>query len=304
MNRKLKSTIKKLIPKPAIVKLLNIHSQIKSQTARKIFEQAPETPIWLDFKILQKLQQHYPFPPKYGYDPQSLEQRGKERASSILNSIRSERKDIKTFLELGCWDGMVSCALQRMGKVTTAIDNRSEGFDKRTVREGVKLLQMDAANLQFEDESFDYVSSYDSFEHFVYPDIVLKEAVRVVKTGGYIHLAFGPLYMSPLGLHAYRSITVPYCQLLFPKELLQDFTKVNGLNPIDFAQVNGWTLENFRTLWNRYTKKLNKIKYYERPNVSHLDLIKKYPSCFKSKTKCFDNLIIAYTEVLFKKISQ
>ena len=75
---------------------------------------------------------------------------------------------------------------------------------------------MDAANMQFEDETFDFVFSYDAFEHFASPENVLLEAIRVVRKRGYIYLEFGPLYYSPYGEHAYRSITVPYCQFLFP----------------------------------------------------------------------------------------
>lgn len=301
MNRRIKSIFRKIVPKPTLYKSLNIFSRLKIIKAKKIFEQAPETPVWLGRDMLELLQQKYPFCTEHGYDPQSLEQRGKERAGEILGLIRTKAEKINTFLELGCNDGMVSCFLQRTGKITTAIDNRSEGFDKRAIHEGVTFMKMSAAHLKFEDESFDFVFSYDAFEHFAEPELVLQEAIRAAKRGGYIYLVFGPLYMSPMGLHAYRSITVPYCQFLFPKELLQDFADAKRLTPIDFAQVNGWTLEDYRKLWNRYPHRLERLRYYEIPKVSYLDLIMKYPSCFKSKTKNFDNLIVSFIEVLFKK---
>lgn len=301
MNHRIKSIIKKIVPEFIHCKLLIIFLRLKTIKAKKIFERAPETPIWLGQDILESLQQKYPSAPEYGYDPQNLEQRGKERAREILSLIHKKKENINTFLELGCWDGMVSSVLQGNGKITTAIDNRSEGFDERAGREGVTLLQMDATYLQFEDESFDFVFSYDAFEHFADPELVLQEAIRVVKTGGYIYLNFGPLYMSPMGLHAYGSITVPYCQFLFPKEILQDFANAKGLGQINFAQVNGLSLEDYRKLWNRYSHRLKRIMYHEGLNVS-LDLVMKYPSCFKSKTKCFDNLIVSSIEVLFKKI--
>lgn len=302
MNQRIKSIIKKIVPEFVLYKLLTIFSTLKIIKTKKIFERAPEIPIWLGWDILESLQQKYPFPPEYGYDLQSLEQRGKERAGEILGLIHTKKEKINSFLELGCWDGMVSCNLQRVGKMTTAIDNKSEGFDKRSVRKGVTLLQMNAAHLQFEDESFDFVFSYDVFEHFAEPELVLQEAARVVKRGGYIYLTFGPLYMSPMGLHGYRSIPVPYCQLLFQKELLKDFTNARGLRPIDFAQVNEWSLEDYRKLWKGYSHRLKRIRYHERLNIFHLDLIMKYPSCFRSKTKYFDNLIVSSIEVLFKKI--
>ena len=108
--------------------------------------------------------------------------------------------------------------------------------------------------------------------------------------------------MSQYGLHAYRSITVPYCQFLFPKERLQEFVKEKKLNAIDFAQVNGWLLEEYHELFNQYSYRLKKIRYFEILDVSQIDLIMKYPSCFKSKTNYFDNLIVSSIVALFKKI--
>ncbi len=300
MNQQVKSIIKQIIPPKVIYKLRAALAQPKLTKARKTFEQAEGEPGWLGAGMLEKFQQRYSFPPEYGYDPQSLERRGKERAREILRLVKN--KNINTFFELGCWDGMVSCILHRHGKIATAVDNRSEGFDERAIREGVKLLKMDAAHLEFKDESFDFVFSYDSFEHFTHPDLVLQEAIRVAKKGGFIYLVFGPLYMSPKGLHAYRSVTVPYCQFLFQKEVLRNFTQVKGLEPIDFDQLNGWSLDDYRELWNRYSHILKKVKYYEQIDPSGLDLIMEYPSCFKSKTPSFDNLIVSSIEVLFEKI--
>jgi len=302
MKQGLKSIIKKIVPSSVNFGLLTILSKPKAIKAKRIFEQAPETPIWLEWDVLEELQQKHSFPPVYGYDPQSFEKRGKQRARKILNLIRTETEKIRSFLELGCNDGMVSCVLQRMHACTTAIDIRSEGFDDRAVREGVTLLQMDATSQAFKDESFDFVFSYNAFEHFAKPKSVLEEAIRVVRTGGYIYLNFAPLYMSPYGLHVYRLITIPYCQFLFPKELLQQFANAKGLSAMPFPDVNGWTLEDFRKLWNQYSHILKRTMYYERLNVSHLDLIMKYPSCFKSKNKYFDNFIVSSIEVLFKKI--
>jgi len=259
---------------------------------------------WLDWGALESLQQEYPVPPDYGYDPESLELRGKERAREILGLLGSRKRTLKTFLELGCWDGMVSCFLQRSGKDSTAIDKRSEGFDVRALHEGVKFMNMHASHLLFEDESFDVVFSYDAFEHFSEPESVLREAIRVVKKGGYIYLEFGPLYMSPMGLHAYRSVTTPYCQFLFPQKLLRDFVATTKLAAIDFEQVNGWSLESYRELFDRYSHCLNKIKYHERIDLSGLDIISRYPGHLKNETKCFDNLIVSTIEVLFHRIGQ
>jgi ubiquinone/menaquinone biosynthesis C-methylase UbiE len=308
MNQKLKSIIKKVVPKPVIYRMLpSIRNRMQlfgakrvSGRARLIFEQAGNEPAWLDYDMIEFYQQQYPTPPLFEYTSENLAKRGQFRAERLLNLMSRDMGN--TFLELGCWDGMVSHALQCRGKTTVAIDNRSKGFDERAKHGGAKLLQMDACHLQFEDQTFDVVFSYNAFEHFTRPQEVLLEAIRVVKTGGYIFLQFGPLYMSPMGAHLYRQITIPYCHLLFAKDLLQGFANIKGLGDLDFGHVNGYTIEDFRKLWIRYSERLKSVLYYEMPDTSHIDLIEKHPSCFKNKTKDFDNLIISHVEVLFRKM--
>lgn len=296
--------IRRIVKKYFSKKIINIFRNnlniFKIKSTRKLFNNSNALPSFLEKSDLEVLQKKYPFPPEYGYDKNSLEVRGIKRAKEILK-LQGAKKS-HSFLEIGCWDGMVSCILSRNGKNATAIDKLSEGLDERAIKEGVKFHQIDAENLIFEDESFDFVFSYDSFEHFSNPEKVLAEAIRVVKNGGYFFLSFGPLYYSPLGEHAYRSITVPYCQILFPKNMLNNFADQNGLTRIDFNHVNGWSFDDYEYLWEKYNKNLKVLKYDKFYNLEYLDLIKKYPSCFKDKSVNFDNFIVASIDILFKKI--
>jgi ubiquinone/menaquinone biosynthesis C-methylase UbiE len=304
MNHQIKSLIKRTLPQGAIETLRplrNLTRTLEKHRTQRIFAAAVDSPLSLDIDALGRLQMKYSYRPEYGYDAQVLEKRGIERAAQILRLPGAVKAT--HFLELGCWDGMVSCVLCRKGKKATAVDNRDTGFDERAAREGVNLLQMNAADLQLEDESFDFVFSYDAFEHFVSPEDVLREAIRVVRNGGYVYLEFGPLYYSPLGEHAYRSITVPYCQFLFTKKVINDFTAQEGLNPIDFNHVNGWSVESYRELWNKYSHVLRKVRYHEAIDLSQLSLISAYPSCFKSRSICFDNFIVSNIRILFQKNS-
>jgi len=297
----LRRLIMKYIPSGALNELMFLLTRLKTRKITRIFEQAPENPAWLGMDTLESLQQEYPSPPDYGRDSQSREARGRNRANEILRMIDDKRDTMNSFLELGCWDGLTSYFLKRMGKMATAIDIRVDSFDDKAMREGVTFLRMDAAHLQFNDETFDCVFSYNAFEHFAEPERVLQEVIRVVRKGGYVYLVFGPLYMSPKGSHGYRSISVPYHHLLFPKELLEAFAHANGLRPITCSGLNMWSVEDYRNLWSRYSHRLRKVRYREAYNPLHVDLIARFPSCFKSKTKCLDNLIVSDIEALFEK---
>lgn len=300
MNQNIKGLFKRIVPASFIRRVRVFLNIRKIKRAKKIFNNAGTSPSWLEWNDLEYLQSKYTHHSEYGYDSDSIIKRGEERVKVIRKLIPFDK--IITVLELGCGDGMVSCILQRNGKKVTAIDHCSERFDERVKNEGVKLLELNASSLPFKDESFDFVFSFDAFEHFADPESVLNEAYRVVKKGGYIYMNFGSPYMSPKGLHAYGSVTVPYCEVLFNEEMLKEYIMKNHLPKIDFNFVNGWTLEKFRKLWINFSDRLNLIKNIEIPTYEHLDLIEKYPSCFKSKTSYFDNFIISAIEVLFVKL--
>jgi len=280
-----------------------IYSQFRSRKAREVFAGAPENPRWLDSEELEKLQAEFsPEAVTYQYDRASVEKRGEQRARELLELNSSEDEELNRFLELGSWDGMVCYYLQQMGKTTVGIDMRPEGFSNKAKTKGAFLLQMDASQLGFRDNSFDFAFSYNSFEHFSDPEQVLQEALRIVRPGGYIYLKFGPIWMSPRGAHQYRAITVPYCECLFTKELLQEFAHLNDLELADFSRMNQWTVTQYRRLWENYSSELQHIFNYEIYRTDHVGLIERYPSCFTSKTNVFDDLIISDIEALFRKV--
>jgi SAM-dependent methyltransferase len=297
-----RSFVKQLIPHAAIGQVRSLQTAIQRlrlPSARSIYQSAPEAPSFLSPHLLPELQRRYPNLPEYGYDPIDVERRGQVRAEEILKLPGGSTSE--SFLEIGCWDGMVSCALQQKGKQTIAVDNRAEGFDPRAFKAGVRLLQKDATSLHFDDESFDFVFSYDSFEHFAQPERVLSEAVRVLRKGGHLFLMFGPLYFSPFGQHVYRSITVPYCQVLFSSQTLSDFAMDRAMQPIDFSHVNGWSLEQYRNLWEKFSAVLQEVEYEEIQDLSHLELIRNFPSCFRNKSSLLENFLVSSIHALFQK---
>lgn len=269
--------------------------------ARGAFEAAGPTPAWLPADELPRLQARYPSPPDYPYDPASLARRGSRRATDLLRALPDGGAGLVHFLELGCFDGMVSGALAGREKVATATDRRDEGFDVRAAEAGAKLVAMDACALDLPDASFDVVFSFDAFEHIPDPAAALAEAARVARPGGFVFLEFGPLYFSPMGLHAYRSVSVPYCQLLFDRRVLEGFVADQGLRPIDFDQVNGWSVERYRALWGSMSDTLSQIRLVEALTLRHLDLVALHPSCLKSKTSSFDDLVVSTVSVLFRR---
>jgi SAM-dependent methyltransferase len=280
----------------------NQYNLLKARGAQKAFAQASSEPAWLTGSDLEALEAAYQLEEDtYSYDEWSVEKRGEARVQELMKLLPNNGNHLNDFFDLGSWDGMLGYALERVGKRVVGADIRVEGLTEKAKNSPVSFVQMDVEALGLAGNSFDVALSYNSFEHFPDPEKALSESIRVVRPGGYIYLNFGPLYLSPKGAHQFTVFSVPYCQCLFPKELLLDFAAAKGIELVDFRWMNEWSVSQFRKLWQKYSAQLETVFYYEMYKAEHVALITRYPSCFKSKTDSFDELLVSYIEVLFRK---
>lgn len=134
-------------------------------------------------------------------------------------------------LDIGCSGGMVSFLLAREnGMDVHGIDCNQEAVDKanelaKQEPETSGFLwfrQGYAEDLGFKDNAFDTVLMGQVLEHVISPRIVLREAVRVLKTGGKL-LASVPIGYNKTALHLRF-----FEQGTFYK-LLSEFVKVNEI---------------------------------------------------------------------------
>lgn len=267
--------------------------------ARQSFDRATSQAVPLGDDEFDRLMQRYPFPPQYLWDQETLVERGRVRSRELTKLPGAE--SARRFLELGCWDGMVSGSLAAAGWQATAIDYRDIGFDARATAMGATLLQMDAASMTFEDSSFDVVFSYDAMEHVRWPDGVLGEALRVVRPGGLVYLDFGPLYFSPFGEHAYDSVPIPYCQFLFSEAQINAHAQRLGKPAIDFEHVNRWHLGQYRQLWSDLAPLAEVVFCAESRDLRHLALIERYPGHFRARSSLFDDFVVDNIRILLKR---
>ncbi len=305
-----KRAVREVVPPRGLFMMRRAYAWAMTREARRAFSEAERGGSWLEEPELDRLQRRYPpapgcgpvFPPPpgYGYDAATLAKRGSARAS-MLEEVSGPVAG-RSVLELGCGDGMVSAALGRLGARTSALDVSSRLFDERARSAGVRLLEADATAVPINDDEFDLVFSFNSFEHFPSPDSVLAEAIRVARCGGIIYLCFGPLYRSPYGPHGAQSIKVPYSHFLFPRDVLDRYVDVHSLRPIPHAGVNGWALRDYRRLWERSSSRLDRPLYREIPEIHGVELIAQHPECFRGKVDEFDDLIIGTIEVAFRKV--
>jgi SAM-dependent methyltransferase len=217
----------------------------------------------------------------------------------LCSTHRFAARDAK-FLEIACGDGRVAAAMARAGKDITAIDISPERLSGDARQAGVKFLAMDAERLHLPPESFDVVYSFDAFEHFQRPEQVLAQIGRVLRPGGVVYGSFGPLYYSAHGAHQWHSVDAPYCHLLFAEEDLNRAATARGKIPL-VRNLNRWRLRDYRAMFYRSLDVFEKIHYFEKFNVTHVDLVLAFPSIFRSRTDAFDDLIVRSIEFLLRK---
>ena len=158
-------------------------------------------------------------------------------------------------LEIGVGTGINACLYPRDCRVT-GIDFSASMLAKASRRirahgvRNVELLEMDAADLQFEDDSFDLV--YAPYVISVVPDPVqvTREMHRVCRPGGHVvvlnHfrsenrlMAWAERVLSPLTVHIGFKADVD----------LPEFIRQTGYEPLSIEKVNIpriWSLVTFR----------------------------------------------------------
>ena len=131
-------------------------------------------------------------------------QSNREFLKPFLAELRKSR-----VLEIGCGNGSMTGYLKSLGVNIVGIDMNKEyikNAKKRFGEENFKLMK--GEDLEFEDNTFDIVLSFDLLEHI--PDIVehLKEVKRVLKEDGEYLFQTPNRYTSiPFSMYKDRSFT-------------------------------------------------------------------------------------------------
>lgn len=301
LGARLAAAARQALPAPMRYAARRQVSLWRGRETRRRLREAGGGEAWLGGEELVALQARYAPLPPYGYSAEAIRARGEERAAALARFAacappgRAPRS-----LEVGCFDGMASAALQRRGWQATGIDRATSGFDRRAIVAGARLMAMDAERVGLRDDSVDLAFSYNAFEHIGDPAAALREMIRVTRDGGIIHLSFGPLHNSAHGLHAYRAIRVPFCQFLFRRETLDAYCRAEGLRPIRYEQLNGWSLGQFRNLWRAEGRRLRRLHYAEGWSSLGMELVARYPGCFATKGLSFEELSVDHINAVFR----
>ena len=208
--------------------------------------------------------------------------------SQILNNTKFSAED--RILDIGCGGGWTTAMLAGLGPATvwgidlydyagsgrrnfkTALVSRfarhadalrrvprlaslAERDALESAIERCSFVSMNAEELLWGDNSFDFVFSLNAFEHIARPDRALAEIRRILRPGGRALIQFSPLYYADCGSHLPMTVGLrrPWAHLLMtPEEIRQAVIAQGGVpNEVEaiLDSLNGWSSRQFRQLF-------------------------------------------------------
>lgn len=256
----------------------------------------------LEVSKFESLLASYEPPPEYGYDATSLWRRATARLEQLIELGLFAEGRPRRVLDLGCGDGVFGLLVEALGHELVLCD--LEDWRVEHARQ-LRFEQADACKtLPFDDGFFDLVVSYNSFEHMSDPKRALEEIQRVCRVGGHLRLDFGPLYNSAYGLHAYRTLPLPFVQFLFAEELIEEQLQRLGINDLgrtrnNLQDLNRWSLERFRALWDAPGLEVQREQLV--PEYTGIDLPLRYPDAFRGRSLNVEELTTSRIDILIHR---
>lgn len=201
----------------------------------------------------------------------------------------------KIVLDAACGMGYGTKYLSKFAKKVVGVDideKYIEFANKKYREEKLEFLTNDVMKINFSNEMFDIVTSFETIEHLTKPEIFLEKISKVLKNNGKLFLSTPNWELSPKdsGKPINKFHVKEYSKKELEEMLLPYFSKVNILGQ-HLKNKNPELVQDYikkYNTWNKMPKflrniipnfikiqliKLMKLQRYDNPNFSYKDYI-------------------------------
>ncbi len=217
-------------------------------------------------------------PPGRTYNP-DIDDR-QENQPRQLTALQHLERDIHCFpaeklsslrlLDIGCGKGEFLLNLVKSGlgeavglEIRPVFEETQKMLSELNLEKRLHFTTESFSTLQA--NSFDIVTSQDSFEHFDDPLSILTEAKRTLRPGGKFYLNWGPPWYHPRGVHMFFMMKRPWAHLFFSQRTIMN---VRSLYKTDGAQkyheveggLNQMTVSRFMRLTRESGLRIEKLE--------------------------------------------
>ncbi len=176
----------------------------------------------------------------------------------ILKSIQKYKLDGK-LLDVGIGTGLFLQLAAKNNWQTYGVDISKYAINLAKKKTKAKLFLGDLAKLNLENNFFDVINMRHSIEHMQSPELVLKNAFKILKPGGLICIATPNSY----GLHAkffgnlWPHLSLPYHLHFFSKDSLSTIVKQQGFLVLELKTEELSSYELFKLTLNKFGIRCN-----------------------------------------------
>ena len=189
-----------------------------------------------------------------------------DNAKKDLHNIleKLHLNSLKSFVDIGCGYGQYPRASYELGvQKNIGIDIKSNKmWDDYTIKGKCDYLKINICELA-KYERFSLVTSFNAFEHFLEPELMLEAMSRFVED--FLYIRFYPIWNDTDGHHMYRKIHVPWWHLIFSDTVVKEYCEKNNieLNKNIFSQktvdfntnmFNKWHAINYFIMFTKFNK--------------------------------------------------
>ncbi len=216
----------------------------------------------------------------------------------LIKFLANEHIDVrnKKLLDVGCGFGGYSSAFKADGAEVCGID-----FSPILNPDHVPMINGNALQMPFQNDKFDLVICASLLEHVPKPESLIKELLRVLKTGGILYVSFPPFF-TPIGGHQFAPYHLLGEKLAISLAKKKQFYKLSTWHEVDNSENNNSFTHSYGK-WGLYPLTISRVRnLLKQSPVKFIKQATRYSQIDTSRIPLVGEFITWHVQFLVEKL--